>query len=271
MRYSELFEFDDITPAPAAPPVETPAAKPAAEKLSTKVYFHVTTKHRLKSIEQNGIEPNHKRRWKTGFGRQLGERGNIYLISDFTAAVRWAYKQQWEHFGGKDPDPSPYIIICVRENPKALTVDPHPDNGVYGNTFFQKKGTIAPEDIMKVIPLTKNLIKQVIKLGESLIGGTSIRGITSNYSLRKCLKLLGDRGWYESTVPDMFINSSYPEYHIDLDIHSIGDGPFTVYKNNHRIAVTRDPPIAQQLGLKDRLTDKPLPPAEESDWDFLGA
>jgi hypothetical protein len=164
MRYLELLEDDAVET-----PTDEKNSVPAAEPAMIKVYFHVTTKQRLKSIQQNGIEPNHNRRWKTGFGKTLGDRGNIYLMSDFTAAVRWAHKQEWEHFQGKAPDPSPYIIICVRENPANLEPDPHPENWAYGHSWFQKKGNIAPEDIMKVIPLTRGLIKQVVNGGEAVM------------------------------------------------------------------------------------------------------
>jgi hypothetical protein len=254
MRYKELLEFqsnDEIEPA----------ANAAPEQSSSKVYFHVTTKHRLKSIQQHGIEPNHKRKWKTGFGNILGERGNIYLISDFDAAVRWAYTQQWEHYNGKEPAASPYIIISVRENPENLEPDPHPHNGLYGNTWFQKKGKIAPEDIMKVIPLTKALIQQVVKVAESM----GMHGIISHWSRKKCLRALTDRGWYESdSTPGMFINSEYPEFYIDLDINSLHK-PFTIYRPHAEPIVTDSPPTASQLALKSHLTDQP---DDDDPYDF---
>jgi hypothetical protein len=246
MRYLELLE--DVEPDAEN------AAEPAPQKpqASSKVYFHVTTRHRLKSIERNGIEPNHKRRWKTGFGRQLGERGNVYLMSDFTAAVRWAFKMQWEHYNGKPPTPSPYVIICVRENPKNLAPDPHPENGLYGNSWFQKNGSIDPQDIMKIIPLTPELIKQVIDGGKAVAEG--LRGMTSLYSAAKCIRMLTQRGWHATSTPDMYQNDDYPEYSIDLNIHSVDpQGPFTVYKGRHKVAVTSAPPTPQQLGIKDHL------------------
>jgi hypothetical protein len=262
MRYLQLFEVDD-NETETNTPVQAP--KPAA----TKVYFHVTTKHRLNSIQRDGIEPNHNRRWKTGFGKTLGERGNIYLMSDFTAAVRWAQKQEWEHFNGKTPDKSPYIIVCLRENPKNLEPDPHPENGLYGHTWFQKQGSIAPEDIMKIIPLTRALIKQVISSSEAVVE-SSMAGLTSNYSLRKCLRALGEKGWQETQTPNMFQNPNYPEYSVDLDINDpTSDGPFTIYHHNKKIKTTRSLPFAQQMGLKDKLLDKPIPQPDhdESEWD----
>lgn len=263
MRYRELLEDQAEMDAPA--PTDAVAEKPVAQ---TKVYFHVTTKQRLKSIQQNGIEPNHNRRWKTGFGKTLGDRGNIYLMSDFTAAVRWAHKQEWEHFNGKVPDPSPYIIICVREDPKTLEPDPHPENGLYGHSWFQKKGSIAPQDIMKVIPLTRALIKQVVNGGQAVMERT-LSGVTSHYSPRKCIQALTNKGWLATSTPNMFKNPDYPEYSIDLDIHNPnGDGPFTVYRHNEKLGVVSTPPVAQHMGLKDKLTDRLLQEPDPDEWDF---
>jgi hypothetical protein len=250
MRYLQILEADA---APAAPNEATPiaAAEPAAP---TKVYYHVTTKARLKSIQSVGIEPNHPRRWKTGTGRQLGHRGNIYLMSDFHAAVHWANKIQWERYNGKEPDPSPYVIICVRENPKMLKPDPHPENGLYGKSWFQKGGKIEPQDILKVIPLTHDLVQSVSGDDEAEpVTEDSVAGIGHHYSLRKCMHALKIRGWEPTTTPQEFQNPEYPEYSIDLDINSALGGPFSVFRGGKRLAVTKVPPIAQQMALKDRL------------------
>jgi hypothetical protein len=271
MRYLELLqEFQDTESSSEATP-KTAAVDP---KVDTKVYYHVTTKARLKSIEASGIEPGRKRRWKTGTGRQLGERGKIYLMSDFHAAVHWANKLQWERYNGKEPDPSPYIIICVRENPKNLAPDPHPENGLYGKSWFEKDGKIDPENIMKIIPLTKELIQSVTESAEFVTEDAddpladfadlkpqvsaetpALPGHTPghHYSLRKCMMLLQQRGWTPTQTPNEFKNSEYPEYSIDLDIDSVQDGPFTVWRGNHKLGVTRIPPVAQHMALKDRL------------------
>ena len=242
-----------------------PVGKP--EATNTKVYFHVTTQRRLKSIRHSGIEPNHNRRWKTGFGKALGDRGSIYLISDFTSAVRWAHKMEWEHYAGKTPEKSPYVIICVRENPKNLQPDPHPEAGLYGHTWFQKAGSIPPEDILKVIPLTRALIKQVATDGEAVLED-NVRGVTSFFSAAKCIRALEANGWRETTVPGMFRNAGYPEYSVDVDIHNPHGGPYTLYRGGTKLGNMKLPPVAQHLGLKDKLTDRSLPEPETDEWDF---
>jgi hypothetical protein len=194
-----LMEADE----PSAP-VEEPA-KPAAtpEPAATKAYYHVTTTRRLKSIKNNGIEPGHNRRWKTQFGVKLGQRGNIYLMSDFSAAVRWACKQEWEEYQGKPPTPSPYIIVCVRENPKNVEPDPHWENGLYGHSWFQKAGSVPPEDITKIIPLTPELKKQVVNMNTATppVTEAAVDGLRSPSSQRQRRRALDDKGW-QKTTPD---------------------------------------------------------------------
>lgn len=246
MKYLEILREDDAVVATPDAATATPTAP--VEKPATKVFYHVTTKARMRSIQELGIKPNHNRRWKTGFGVQLGDRGKIYLMSDFTAAVRWAHKTQWEHFHGKTPAKSPYVIVCVREDPNNLEPDPHPENGLYGHTWFQKTGTIEPQNIMKVIPLTPALVKQIVN------GGTAIQeAIGSHYNARDCHHALISKGWEETSAFGMYENPEYPEYAIEVNIHSPDGGPFTVYRGGHIISKMAVPPFAQQLGLKDRL------------------
>jgi hypothetical protein len=133
-----------------------------------------------------------------------------------------------------------------------LQPDPHPENGLYGHSWFQKTGSIDPQDIMKVIPLTPELIKQVVNGGTAVAEG--LRGVASLYSAGKCIRMLAARGWHATTTPDMYQNDDYPEFSIDLNIHSVDPkGPFTVYRGRRKLMVTNEPPTPQQLGIKGRL------------------
>ena len=259
-----LMEANEPSMAPAEFPSSASPEEAEPEPATTKAYYHVTTTRRLKSIKQKGIEPGHNRRWKTQFGVKLGQRGNIYLMSDFSAAVRWACKQEWEEYQGKAPTPSPYIIVCVRENPKNLEPDPHWENGLYGKSWFMKAGSIPPEDITKIIPLTLELRKQVVNMNTAKPPVTegSLTGLGSLYSLRKCQDALWDKGWEETSTEGTYSHPEYPEYSVDLDVHNPEGGPFTIFRGNRRLKVTRSLPFAQHLGLKDRLTDVPRKPDE---------
>jgi hypothetical protein len=140
MRYRELFE----------------------QLQANQPLFHVTTPRRVKLILQSGIEPNHHRRWKGLFGDKLGERGYIYLISDLTAAIRWAATLQQS---GKND--TPIEIVCVGNvDPAKLEPDPNPFGKLhYPGKWFQMQGSIKPKNILRVIPLTPELVQQVMDGG----------------------------------------------------------------------------------------------------------
>ncbi len=131
-----------------------------------KMFFHVTTPVRTKKILQSGIEPGHNRRWKGMYHRRpLGDRGYVYLISDFSSAVRWAAKVQWE-LSKKDRD-QPVDILCISNlDPASIEPDPNPEGQLsHGGTWFQMKGTIDRENVVWVVPLTPELIKQAVNGG----------------------------------------------------------------------------------------------------------
>ena len=123
--------------------------------------YHVTTDNRLKSIMATGLEPNRHRRWRNTFGAILGERGFIYLISDFTEAVRFAARQDYYHRLEKKRTKT--IILCIQHVPaESLELDSHIEGQIAGNTWYKSTATIPPQDIVRVIPLTEELVKQVV-------------------------------------------------------------------------------------------------------------
>lgn len=135
MRYKELFE--------QAP--------------TDQLYFHVTTPRRVKAILQNGIEPGHHRRWNDYRKKKLGERGYVYLMSDFTSAARFAGKLQAS--GDDEVD-----ILCLRGiDPQSLEADPNPERELLGypGEWYQSMMTLPSASVVRVIHLTPELVQQV--------------------------------------------------------------------------------------------------------------
>jgi hypothetical protein len=132
-------------------------------------FYHVTTDTRLKSIMTNGLEPGHRRRWKNVFGTKLvGDRGFIYLISNFTEAVRFAAKQDYEH--RNEGKRSKTVILVVHNVPtKSLERDPNIEGQLASHSWFRSNATIKPTDLVRVIPLTDALVKQVIDGGTAAL------------------------------------------------------------------------------------------------------
>src|SRR4051812_22549601 len=89
---------------------------------ASDVFYHVTTKRRLKSILAGGIAPGHNRRWKNRAHVVIGSRDHVYMISDFTAAVRWAAHMSWEF--SKNMNLDNFVILAIRP-PKTMEPDPN--------------------------------------------------------------------------------------------------------------------------------------------------
>lgn len=134
------------------------------EVVQGQKFYHVTTKNRVRSIMATGLEPRRHRRWRNQLGGMLGERGYIYLISDFTEAVRFAARQDYHHRVNKSKMET--VILMLQNVPtEGLVRDDHIEGQLAGHTWFKSPATIPPQDIVKVIPLTEQLIKQAINGG----------------------------------------------------------------------------------------------------------
>ena len=126
-----------------------------------QTFYHVTTKNRLKSIMATGLEPRRHRRWRNALGGMLGERGFIYLISDFKQALVFAARQDYQHRVQKSKMET--VILVLRNVPtEGLVRDDHIEGQLAGHTWFKSPATIPPQDIVRVIPLTEDLAKQAV-------------------------------------------------------------------------------------------------------------
>lgn len=146
MRYSELFEAQEITEG--------------------HTFFHVTTQDRMKSIMASGLQPpkasRRHRRWRNSFGGLLGERDYIYLISDFTEAVRFAARMDYQHRVNNRSNAKIVILVLNNVPTEGLVRDDHIDGQLAGHTWYKSPANIPPQDIVRVIPLTLELKKQAI-------------------------------------------------------------------------------------------------------------
>lgn len=125
-----------------------------------RYFYHVTTSNRVKSIMKHGLETGRHRRWRNAFGAMQGERGYVYLISDYTQAVRFAAKQSWDYRNSKM---EPVILQLANVPTDALVKDDHIDGQLYyRNTWYKLQAPIPPEDIVRVIPFTPEMRKQVV-------------------------------------------------------------------------------------------------------------
>ena len=76
-------------------------------------------------------------------------------------------------------------------------------------------------------------------------------GLLGHYSRKASIRMLLDRGWVATTVPDEYRHPDAPGYSVDLEPDSYQDqGPFAVYYGSRKIGVLPYPPYASHLAMR---------------------
>ena len=120
-------------------------------------HYHTTLKTREKKIQLEGLLVGKRRLWNNAFGSKQGHKKSIYLFSDLDDAIRWAGKMEWEF--------KKEIIIIELTKIDNTIKDNHLEMQLNYSTACKVNYNIPKENILKVIPLTRNLIKDLIKKG----------------------------------------------------------------------------------------------------------
>jgi hypothetical protein len=127
------------------------------------VYFHCTFASRVKSILQQGLVTGKRRTWSNMFNRRQGRQDVIYMMSDFTAAVRWAFEMEYQF-------ERPTAIIMFSEDDDDVTPDPHIQAQLAGSgTWKMTQKSVPSNQILRVIPLTIDLKKEVGQTGKATL------------------------------------------------------------------------------------------------------
>ena len=76
-------------------------------------------------------------------------------------------------------------------------------------------------------------------------------GLFHSYSRKAAQRMLLDRGWVATTVPDEYRHPDAPGFSVDLEPDSYqGQGPFAVFRGSRKIDQLSYPPYASQLNLR---------------------
>jgi hypothetical protein len=113
--------------------------------------YHVSFKSRSKKILKEGITTGHKRNWNTPFGVKLGKVDRIYLFKNYTSAVSWAGKMEYD----MERD---IVILKVKI---FNTIEQDTNTGAVIGDWYRTSNTIKPKDIIKCIPLTLELKREL--------------------------------------------------------------------------------------------------------------
>jgi len=103
---------------------------------------------------KNGITSGHKRNWNNRFGSKLGSTRLIYLFSDYTSAVRWAARMEWDFRDQGNPE---IVIIRIQFTGYGRR-DEHWEND---GSWWTTVDPIPPDQIIDVIPLTLEMKREV--------------------------------------------------------------------------------------------------------------
>lgn len=122
-------------------------------------FFHVTPATRTAKIRREGLRTGRRSQWRTPLGAKQGDRSCIYLISDYSQAVRWAARMEW------DLENAPIDIIKVRVD-SAVEPDDHWENQMYENSWFKTRENVPKENIVNVRRLTLDMRKGVVNGGK---------------------------------------------------------------------------------------------------------
>ena len=143
----------------------------AINKLSTGVnnlvetaghLYHATTQSAAGDIQKNGITPQKVGVWTGAVGQDLRDKGAIYAWDNFDDAGRWAFKTGYDT--GQEA-----VVIVLKDNGK-WAADEHFQSNMGVGKGLKMKGSVPPEDILRVIPITPELTRA---LAQSL-GGTPV-------------------------------------------------------------------------------------------------
>lgn len=127
------------------------------ENVDTPFVYHVTKKEYIPKIMKDGIKPMQTSNWVNAGGERQGQ-GEIYVFEDEGDAVRWAFKMDWDLYGGKMAGD---IVILKIKNTGEWEPDknsPLEQAGAFGR-WLKRFRAIPIEDIVSVETLTPEMVK----------------------------------------------------------------------------------------------------------------
>jgi len=129
---------------------------------TTKELYHVTLTSHIPSIQQKGIMPmGGPSNWEKASGGRYGI-GDVHALQSLTDAVKWAAHWDWElstSFGSGKIS----IIKFKYDDQPWETDESDPLSQLnYENPWLKRMNTIPKENIIEIIPLTKELVKNTL-------------------------------------------------------------------------------------------------------------
>lgn len=117
--------------------------------------YHAKLKSKVKDVLSKGIVPG-KRSAYTGMFAEIKDTGKIYAFTNFDDAVRWASKMNFDF-------QKPTVIVVFKDDVKKWQKDVHFESAMAKGKWIKRSGSISPKNIVKIIDVTQDMTRAVVK------------------------------------------------------------------------------------------------------------
>lgn len=119
-------------------------------------FYHIVAKNETKSIKRRkGIYPKVKSTYVNAFGLDLRNRGAVYAFTDYSDAVRWAAKYEFDL-------KKPTVLITYEDSKEAYQKDMNFEMQLGFASSVYKLGWIDESQFVNVEDVTPEMIKEVV-------------------------------------------------------------------------------------------------------------
>lgn len=120
--------------------------------------YHVTHTNLVPKILHKGLVPMMKSNWVVAASKARYGNGEIYTFEKLKDAIRWAAKMDWDFYG--EMGSGNISILKIKDDKDWEEDEGSPlDKASHEGKWFKKLAAIPKQNIVDVIPVTLELIK----------------------------------------------------------------------------------------------------------------
>ena len=123
--------------------------------LFEKTFYHAARKKNAKAIQQKGLFQKGKSTYVGTFGKTLAAKDSIYAFTDITDATRWAGKMEFDL-------QEDIVLVTFEDNSGGFKKDMNIQMQMSFSSSVVKQGSVPPENITKIQPVTTDMIRKVV-------------------------------------------------------------------------------------------------------------
>jgi hypothetical protein len=136
------------------------------ESKTSEYLYHVTYTDKIPKIKKQGLIPMNTSNWVLGRGDRYG-KGEIYAFENMTDAARWAAKMDWDFNEEMGSGKISIIKFKSKGDWEEDINDPMSHASAMGK-WVKKMERVMPENIVGVVPFTKEVVKKLSAWGQDI-------------------------------------------------------------------------------------------------------